>query len=102
MGNRLNTFILQTAEAVVGSFDHYICSDWDDDLRGRSPGEVSGMLSRSLIDAGVEQDRITTIPKYEQALERLTAMVSEGDLAIVSLGGEAVWSKIEPFLSPGT
>ena len=102
MGNRLDTFILQTAEAVVGFFDHYICSDWDDDLRGRSPGEVSEMLSRSLIDAGVEQDRITTIPKYEQALERLTAMVSEGDLAIVSLGGEAVWSKIEPFLSPGT
>ena len=101
MGNRPDTFILQTAAAVVDAFDYFICCDWDDDLRGRSPGEVSELLTRGLIDAGVEQKRIAIVPTHDIAVEQMLSRLSEGDLGIVSIGGEVVWNKVERFLEAG-
>ena len=95
MGNRPDTFIRQTAAAVAGTYDYFVCCDWDDDLRGRSPGEVAELLARGLIDAGVERKRIIVAAGYDNALEHMFEGLSDGDLAIVATGGEEGWKKIE-------
>lgn len=102
MGNRPDTFVLQTVAAVAGAFDYFICCDWDD-LRGRSPGEIPALVARGLIDEGVDQSRITATATKEIAVEHVLSELSDGDLAIVvTFGGEAVWNNVERLLETDT
>ncbi len=81
-GDRRDEDILATARAAAGVFDHIIVRR-DDTLRGREPGEVSGMLSRGLQDAGMKADQITVIESEEDAVEAALKSADAGDLLLI-------------------
>ena len=58
-GNRPDGFITASAKAVAGAFSHYVCTEEEEALRGRRPGEVAHMLAQSLRDNGVPASAIT-------------------------------------------
>ncbi len=97
VGNRPDTFILEAAVAAAGAYDCFFCCDWDEDLRGRAPGEVAELLVKGLLNAGVEKERIVHATGFDHALELLFSRLAEGDLVIVGTGGEYVWDKISAF-----
>lgn len=87
MGNRPDAFIVETALAFSGRFDSYISTDWED-LRGRAPGEVAGLLASGFKNGGVDQSRIEIATSYDDGLSRAFAKPSQGDLlVIVSFSG---------------
>lgn len=87
MGNRPDAFIVETALAFSGRFDRYISTDWED-LRGRAPGEVAGLLASGFKNGGVDQSSIEVATSYDDGLSRAFAKPSQGDLlVIVSFSG---------------
>lgn len=87
MGNRPDAFIVETALALSGRFDSYISTDWED-LRGRAPGEVAGLLASGFKKGGVDQSRIEVATSHDDGLSRAFAKPSQGDLlVIVSFSG---------------
>jgi cyanophycin synthetase len=87
MGNRPDAFVVEMALALSGRFDSYISTDWED-LRGRAPGEVAGLLASGFKKGGVDQSRIEIATSHDDGLSRAFAKPSQGDLlVIVSFSG---------------
>jgi cyanophycin synthetase len=55
----------------------------DDDLRGRSPGEVSRLLIEGLREAGLHGEQIEQTPNEHAAVVRALEVLGEGDVAVV-------------------
>jgi cyanophycin synthetase len=55
----------------------------DDDLRGRRPGEVAGLLVEGLREAGLHVDQIEQQPGEAAAVARALEVLGEGDVAVV-------------------
>ncbi len=55
----------------------------DDDLRGRRPGEVAGLLVEGLREAGLHVDQIEQAPGETAAVARALEVLGEGDVAVV-------------------
>jgi cyanophycin synthetase len=55
----------------------------DEDLRGRSPGEVSRLLIEGLREAGLHGSQIEQTPNEQAALVRALEVLGEGDVAVV-------------------
>lgn len=81
-GDRRDQDILEVAGIAAGHFDHYICRR-DDNLRGREPGEVPGLLRRGLLDGGVDSDAIDIIESEEEANLAALKMARGGDLVLI-------------------
>lgn len=87
VGNRPDSFVLDSARSVAGAFDSYICSDWRD-LRGREPGEIAGQLSRELLEGGVPATSVTVARDHGHALQEAFSRPSPGDTLVVVTYGE--------------
>ncbi len=95
MGNRPDAFIRDSAVAVAGAFDHYFCTDMEEDRRGRDIGEVASLLAAALSQAGVADSCIVTEPSTTQAIEAaLRAMPAGGTLVIGSYHPEKVMATV--------
>ncbi|MGH7630872.1 MAG: cyanophycin synthetase [Gemmatimonadales bacterium] len=81
-GDRRDQDIADTARAVAGSFDHYICRR-DDRLRGRGPDEVPRMLRDALTAKGVPADAIDLVPDEQEAHQRALSLAEPGDLVLL-------------------
>ncbi|WP_439106049.1 cyanophycin synthetase [Congregibacter sp.] len=81
-GDRRDEDIVEVAGIAAGHFDHYICRR-DDNLRGREPGEVPGLLKRGLLDGGVSEDKIQIIESEEEANQAALDMARGGDLLLI-------------------
>jgi cyanophycin synthetase len=68
VGNRPDSFIVDSASAVAGSFDRYVCCEMEEDRRGRQVGEVAGLLAVGLRDSGVSETAIQIEPSDSAAL----------------------------------
>jgi len=100
VGDRPDTFILDMTRAVAGLFDSYICSDWDD-LRGREPGVVAGLLARGLLEGGVSADAVTIAATYEASLRLALMRPSPGDFLLVVNSDDKLMPVVEEFLNVG-
>jgi cyanophycin synthetase len=87
VGNRPESFVLDSARSVAGAFDAYICSDWRD-LRGREPGDVARLLSRGLLESGIPGDAVTVAQSHERALRLAFTRPAPGDMLVVVTYGE--------------
>ncbi len=96
-GNRRDAHFAEVGRAAAGAFDHYICTRGDD-LRGRGPDEVPGLLRDGLIAAGVAAECITTIPDEKKAVAAALDMAGAGDLVLILASDTArSWKQITDF-----
>ena len=99
-GDRRDEDIREIAQIAAGHFDHFICKA-DDRRRGRGEDEVPQMLRQTLLDNGVEDDRITIIPDEAEAVDTALRAAQPGDLLVI-FGDEITrcWKQIIHF-KPG-
>lgn len=81
-GDRRDQDVYEVAQAAAPYFDHFICKR-DDTLRGRAPDEISALLKKALIEAGVNPNNIDTIESEAEAVDHSLAMAKEGDLVTI-------------------
>jgi cyanophycin synthetase len=55
----------------------------DQDLRGRDPGEVAGLISDSLRAAGMSDEKIVVIPSEADAVARAMDIAGDDDLVFI-------------------
>jgi cyanophycin synthetase len=96
-GDRRDEDIRETALAVAGRFDTYICRR-DDSPRGRSPTEVPDALAATLRDEGVSAEAIHVIPSEIAAVDHALRMADQDDLLLIF--GDNIprtWKQITQF-----
>lgn len=67
-------------------------------LRGRAPGEVSALLVRALLAAGMDLQRIHVEPDEETAARRLLEAAKPGDVIVLPVHTSAVREKLRDGL----
>lgn len=82
IGDRPDSFILDSAKAVSGCFTDYICCDWNDP-RGRAEGEAARLLFAGLCQAGTSEEQISMISMHDEALEYAMASSEPEDLLVI-------------------
>jgi cyanophycin synthetase len=55
----------------------------DDDRRGRARGEIADLVIAGLEEGGLARDRIEVVPEEHAAVERMLALLEDGDLGVV-------------------
>jgi UDP-N-acetylmuramyl tripeptide synthase len=68
-------------------------------LRGRAPGEVSALLERALLAAGVAAERIVAEPDEEAAARRLLDAAKPGDVIVLPVHTRAVRERLRAGLT---
>ncbi|MFK8030360.1 MAG: cyanophycin synthetase [Gammaproteobacteria bacterium] len=96
-GDRRDEDIEAIARMAAPHFDYFICRR-DDGLRGRDRDEVPLMLKRTLIDAGVSEDKIEMVQDEVEATQKGLELCNPGDLLLV-LGDnvQRTWKQIIYF-----
>lgn len=95
VGDRPEEFLRDVARAAAGPYDSYICSDWDD-LRGRRPGDVAGVLAQGLLQGGVPESDVTVAATHGEALATAFSRPRPGDMLVVmTLSQQKAWEMAE-------
>jgi cyanophycin synthetase len=82
-GNRPDWTFAESAEAVAGHFQRYICFERTEYLRGRKPGEIATRLADALIAAGVVREAVATTGDHKDAALLLAREAKDDDFVIV-------------------
>jgi cyanophycin synthetase len=82
-GNRPDWNYRESAEAVAGHFERFVCFERPDFLRGKRPGEISSLLKNGLVAAGVGKERIATALSNKEAAEIVAREARPEDLVAV-------------------
>ncbi len=100
-GDRRDQDIVEVAKRCAGHFDHYICRR-DDNPRGRDGDEIPRMQRQALLDAGVAESAIETIPDEAEAVAAALAWAEVGDLILI-FGDDIkrTWKQITDHQSTG-
>jgi cyanophycin synthetase len=100
-GDRRDADLIAIANAVAGSFDHYICRR-DDSLRERASDEVPRLQAQALRAAGVAEQAISIIPDEQEAIAAALAMGQPGDLLLIFADALVrSWKQITKFKPAG-
>ena len=100
-GDRRDEDLREIAAAVAGRFDHYVVRR-DDGLRGRDGDEVPRIIAAALLDAGVPEHAISTIPDEQQAVDAALRLARPGDLLLVFADAlTRTWKQIIRFKPDG-
>ena len=81
-GDRRDQDIIEIAAIAAGGFDTYICRR-DDNPRGRDQAEVPQLLRKSLIDNGVDADKIEIVVDEVEANNRALEIAQAGDFVLI-------------------
>jgi cyanophycin synthetase len=96
-GNRGDEWIRALGRTTAGHFDRYYCADMGD-LRGRKPGEVSGLLAQGLRDGGVAEAAIIQCGEQDRSVLMALNEARGGDrIAFVTYETEAALGTIERY-----
>ncbi|MFL6235571.1 MAG: cyanophycin synthetase [Thermoanaerobaculia bacterium] len=100
-GDRRDEDIAALAAAAAPAFDLILLRE-DDDLRGRQPGEVAGILRQGLLANGFCPERIVNgYFKEDESVRRALEMARAGDLVVIFGDKLArIWEQIVSF-KPG-
>jgi cyanophycin synthetase len=100
-GDRRDEDLYDIAKAAAPAFDRFILRS-DDDARGRDRDQITSVLRKGLIGAGVDGERITMIPDEQEAIDAALGSCSPGDLLVIF--GDKIsrcWKQITKFRSDG-
>ena len=67
---------------LSAQLDHVIVKE-DENLRGRKPGEIAGLVKEGLEEKGTTPDQIEIVPDEIDAIERALAVAEEEDLVTI-------------------
>ena len=81
-GDRRDEDIQEIARIAAPHFDNFICR-CDDNRRGRGEDEVAQLLKATLLEAGIDEDRIEIITSEEAATEHALRSAGVGDLLLI-------------------
>jgi cyanophycin synthetase len=81
-GDRRDSDFDAITKEAARHFDHVILRD-DEDLRGRSPGEVTGHLRAGLIRHGVKAEEIEEVKNEPEAVRRGLQLARRDDLVVI-------------------
>jgi cyanophycin synthetase len=81
-GDRLNEDILRVGELSGKSFDSVIIKE-DEELRGRRPLEVAGVLLEGVLNGGMDRERVSIITDEKQALQAALDQAEAGDIIVI-------------------
>ena len=81
-GDRRDEDIREIAGIASGHFDYFICR-CDDNRRGRGEDEVAVMLKDTLLESGIDADRIEVVPDEERATTRALELAAPSDLVLI-------------------
>ena len=96
-GDRRDEDIQAMAAATAGAFDYYICRR-DDNLRGRGPDELPGILAKTLLSAGVPEDAVECISDEQESVDAALRMALPGDLVVLFADSlQRTWDQIVEF-----
>ncbi len=99
-GDRRDEDVREIAQACAGHFDHYICRE-DDTRRGREVGEVAQMLCSTLIENGVGENAIRTIPDEQESITSALSNAKADDLLLIFVDNiTRSWKQVIHF-TPG-
>lgn len=99
-GDRRDEDIRAVAKAIAGAFDLYLCHS-DDDLRGRSPGEIQGILEEELLANGVDRSAIVKLASEAESVEYALKAAQPNDLVLMFCASiTRAWKQIIQF-KPG-
>ena len=97
-GDRRDQDLQEIARICAAGFDHFICRR-DDSLRGRGPDEVPRLMRDTLLEEGVDAERIAIVPEEPRAVTAALTMARPGDLVLIF--GDALrrtWKQIIQFV----
>jgi cyanophycin synthetase len=100
-GDRRDEDLHEIAKAAAGAFDKFILRT-DDDTRGRDRDQITGLLRKGLVAAGVDAERLTLIPDEQQAIDAALNACNAGDLLVIF--GDKIsrcWKQITKFKLDG-
>jgi cyanophycin synthetase len=80
-GDRRDVDIRAVGERFA-RFDHVIIKE-DEDLRGRQPGAVTGLLREALTAGGLDPSRIEEVRDEAAAIRHGAAMLGEDDVLVI-------------------
>jgi cyanophycin synthetase len=96
-GDRRDCDMLEMGNRAVSVFDDVIFWE-DEDRRGRSPGEITGLLQRGALMTGTTRDRAMTVPDEQAATEAALRMARSGDLVVLTATHVFErWAQIQGF-----
>ncbi len=81
-GDRNDSAIQTVGRLSASAFDHLIIKE-DADKRGRSPGEVAGLLRGAVLGAGFPLSRASVIEDELEALKKAVTEARDGDLIVI-------------------
>ncbi len=85
-GDRDDTAIRELARGALALRpDRVVLKEMDAYLRGRAPGEVSGLMTASLTEAGFPRDGITAAPSEVDAVRAALTWAEPGDLLVLGI-----------------
>jgi cyanophycin synthetase len=85
-GDRDDTSIRELARGALALRpDRVVLKEMEAYLRGRAPGEVSGLMTAALTDAGYPREAITPAPTELDAVRAALAWAEPGDLLVLGI-----------------
>ncbi|MFO0637232.1 MAG: cyanophycin synthetase [Nannocystaceae bacterium] len=96
-GDRRDEDLMEIARAAASAFDRFVLRT-DDDTRGRDRDQITGLLRKGLLGAGVDAARVQVIPDEQQSIDAALALCKPGDLLVVF--GDKIsrcWKQITKF-----
>lgn len=80
-GDRRDEDIRELGRLAAG-LDHVILKE-DDDLRGRSPGEISALVREGLVTGGLSDDAIEVVTNELDAVDRAIELIEDHDIGVI-------------------
>ncbi|HWB73716.1 MAG TPA: cyanophycin synthetase [Nannocystaceae bacterium] len=100
-GDRRDEDLHEIAKAAAGAFERFVLRT-DDDTRGRDRDQITGLLRKGLVAAGVDGERIAVIPDEQQAIDAALTSCNAGDLLVIF--GDKIsrsWKQITKYRPDG-
>ena len=102
-GNRMNEHFAEMTQVIANDYDHFICSRWGDDPRGRGPTEVQELLRDGLLQQGIDAGHIDIAEDEAGAVTRALDLARPGDiLAICCKNHRRAWQQVVSFKPEST
>lgn len=81
-GDRRDEDYVELGRLAAPHFDHVVLRD-DEDLRGRQPGEVAGLLREALLANGMKPEEVEFVKGEQEAVRKAIGMAKKDDLVVV-------------------
>ncbi|MER9313181.1 hypothetical protein NKI51_28495 [Mesorhizobium australicum] len=97
-GDRRDRDIREMGAIASRIFDVIVFKEDEQELRGRAPGAIAGLLREGALTAGCAPGRIHAVCPEKEAVDVCLRLARENDLVVLTVDDvEAVWRQVTGF-----